>query len=179
MAISISLEQTYVDGEAIRTCYRHLDQETGLSCTQCGRHICVRCMVPAAVGQVCRECAHARRPVNYQISLGSLAIAAPAAGLMSFALCLVALAVMVPLPIFVFYLLLAAGAAAARLVVRVLDWLTRAKRGKTFQIAVGVSLGVGALPIACAALIFASPVAMLLVGLFASVLIVTTMASLR
>ncbi len=38
-------------------CYRHPDRVTGLSCTRCGRSICVECSHDAAVGQLCRECA--------------------------------------------------------------------------------------------------------------------------
>ena len=38
-------------------CYRHPDRITGLSCTRCGRSICVECSHDAAVGQLCPECA--------------------------------------------------------------------------------------------------------------------------
>jgi membrane associated rhomboid family serine protease len=38
-------------------CYRHPDRVTGLSCTRCGRSICVECSHDAAVGQLCPECA--------------------------------------------------------------------------------------------------------------------------
>lgn len=42
---------------ALPTCYRHPDRETRLSCTACGRPICVDCLHTAAVGQRCGECA--------------------------------------------------------------------------------------------------------------------------
>ena len=38
-----------------RTCYRHPDRVTGLSCTECGRPICTECMTPAPVGIRCPE----------------------------------------------------------------------------------------------------------------------------
>lgn len=38
-------------------CYRHPDRATRLSCTECGRPICVECSRDAAVGQKCPECA--------------------------------------------------------------------------------------------------------------------------
>lgn len=38
-------------------CYRHPDRVTRLSCTECGRPICVECSRDAAVGQKCPECA--------------------------------------------------------------------------------------------------------------------------
>jgi membrane associated rhomboid family serine protease len=41
----------------VTTCYRHPDRITGLSCTNCGRPICVDCSRDAAVGQKCPECA--------------------------------------------------------------------------------------------------------------------------
>lgn len=39
-------------------CYRHPDRETAISCTRCDRPICVECMVNAAVGFQCPECAN-------------------------------------------------------------------------------------------------------------------------
>ena len=50
-------------------CYRHPDRETGLSCSDCGRPICVDCMTVAPVGIRCPEHAGARprqtpRPVR-------------------------------------------------------------------------------------------------------------------
>src|SRR3954470_16738796 len=41
--------------ESPRTCYRHPDRETGLSCSECGRPICYECMTPAAVGLRCPD----------------------------------------------------------------------------------------------------------------------------
>jgi membrane associated rhomboid family serine protease len=38
-------------------CYRHPDRETLLSCSNCDRPICERCMTAAAVGLRCPECA--------------------------------------------------------------------------------------------------------------------------
>src|SRR5437870_12859368 len=51
-----------------RYCYRHPDRETGLSCSDCGRPICVDCMTVAPVGIRCPEHAGKRsttpRPVR-------------------------------------------------------------------------------------------------------------------
>ena len=38
-------------------CYRHPDRATRLSCSNCGRPICVECSHDAPVGQKCPECA--------------------------------------------------------------------------------------------------------------------------
>jgi membrane associated rhomboid family serine protease len=40
-----------------KTCYRHPGRETAVSCSNCGRPICPDCMVYAAVGIKCPECA--------------------------------------------------------------------------------------------------------------------------
>ena len=41
---------------APRTCYRHPDRETGVSCSRCERPICPDCMVEASVGFQCPGC---------------------------------------------------------------------------------------------------------------------------
>jgi membrane associated rhomboid family serine protease len=43
-------------------CYRHPDRETGLSCSECGRPICVDCMTSAPVGIRCPE--HSGKPTG-------------------------------------------------------------------------------------------------------------------
>jgi hypothetical protein len=43
------------------TCANHPNVETGVSCSNCGKPICPDCMVPAAVGIKCRECARMPR----------------------------------------------------------------------------------------------------------------------
>lgn len=43
-----------------RSCYRHPDRATGLSCAQCQRPICGSCVVAGTVGQFCPDCASAR-----------------------------------------------------------------------------------------------------------------------
>jgi len=40
---------------AERTCYRHPDRVTGLSCSECGRPICTECMTMAPVGIRCPD----------------------------------------------------------------------------------------------------------------------------
>src|SRR5438477_12474717 len=48
--------------DAPRYCYRHPNRETGLSCSDCGRPICVDCMTVAPVGIRCPEHAGGARP---------------------------------------------------------------------------------------------------------------------
>jgi len=47
-----------------RTCYRHPDRLTGLSCSECGRPICTECMTMAPVGIRCPE--HSGKPQGVQ-----------------------------------------------------------------------------------------------------------------
>jgi hypothetical protein len=50
-----------------RYCANHPRVETGLSCSSCGKPICPDCMVQAAVGIKCRECA--RMPRSARVTL--------------------------------------------------------------------------------------------------------------
>lgn len=50
------------DQRTLPHCYRHPDREAGRSCTRCGRSACSDCLVQAAVGSHCLECAKAARP---------------------------------------------------------------------------------------------------------------------
>jgi membrane associated rhomboid family serine protease len=43
--------------EQVQVCYRHPKNETAVACSNCGRPICTDCMVFAAVGIKCPECA--------------------------------------------------------------------------------------------------------------------------
>lgn len=43
-------------------CYRHPNREAGRSCTRCGKPACAECLVQAAVGSHCLDCAKAARP---------------------------------------------------------------------------------------------------------------------
>jgi len=42
-------------------CYRHPEREAGRSCTRCGKSACSECLVQAAVGSHCLDCAKASR----------------------------------------------------------------------------------------------------------------------
>lgn len=46
-----------MDEATVTTCYRHPDRATGLSCSTCGRPICVDCSRDTPVGQKCPDCA--------------------------------------------------------------------------------------------------------------------------
>jgi membrane associated rhomboid family serine protease len=58
----MSLPQPPTSTSTIPRCYRHPDREAGRSCTRCGKSACSDCLVQAAVGSHCLDCAKAGRP---------------------------------------------------------------------------------------------------------------------
>lgn len=48
--------------DTVMVCYRHPDREVGRRCTRCGTPACTDCLVQAAVGSHCLDCAKAARP---------------------------------------------------------------------------------------------------------------------
>lgn len=134
------------EGEAVEVlhCYIHPDRETGLRCTQCQRPICGQCMVRTPVGQICPECARARRPVNYQVSPGLLTGVA----LLCFFAALVGgfLLAFFMRGFFAFIIAFILAPVTGELLVRGLDWLTKTKRGRPMQLTAGISLALGILP---------------------------------
>ncbi len=130
----------------IQYCYIHPDRETGLRCTQCERPICAECMVRAPVGQLCPECARARRPRNYQVSPGNLAIAGLIGMAGSFFVSFVAGQFLFSSGVFAFFLAFILAPMAGELFVRILDRATHGKRGKEMQLTVGICIGLGATP---------------------------------
>jgi tetratricopeptide (TPR) repeat protein len=140
-------DTTTAPDEAIfAVCYNHPDRETGLHCIQCSNPICAECAKPSVVGQLCPDCAKERRPPNYQVSTQHLAIAGGTSAIASF---LLSIPVVMFLQGFLFGVLLAifAGSFFSRLLVNIIDKFTQAKRGKPMQIAAGVGIGLGAIPL--------------------------------
>jgi hypothetical protein len=127
-------------------CYNHPRRETGLRCTNCDRPICAECVRPAAVGQLCPECAKARRPTNYKVSAGSLAISAAVALFFGLVASIAAGLALSLIGFFSLYLAIFIGPMAGELLVRLLERVNR-KRGRAIQIAVGVCYGVAAAPV--------------------------------
>jgi membrane associated rhomboid family serine protease len=52
-----------------KTCYRHPNRETGVSCSNCGRPICPECMTSTPVGMRCPECA--RQTTKVRVGAGA------------------------------------------------------------------------------------------------------------
>ncbi|HMO57830.1 MAG TPA: hypothetical protein PKA05_13765 [Roseiflexaceae bacterium] len=129
-------------------CYIHPDRETGLRCTQCNRLICAECAQLSAVGQLCPECRRVRRPVNYQVEpehwlLGGAVAFGVALG------CAILVGLLLGLiGFFGIFLSLIIGPIISDLIVRAVDRVTRAKRGRSMQVAVGVAIAAGTLPLA-------------------------------
>jgi len=153
-------------------CYRHPDVETALHCTSCGRPICVRCSTPAAVGQLCPECRRGRRAPNYKVApsnvllggLVGLLVSALAAFLVS----------LISFGFFTFIILAAVGPAAAELIVRAVDRVTRNKRGRPMQITIAAAMILGGLGV-----LFLGFGNLLSIGLFLLIGVSTAVARLR
>lgn len=62
------------------SCHWHPWVETGLYCSQCGKHICTQCMVQATVGIRCRDCGKVVLTPTYDVSLSYYVRATAAAG---------------------------------------------------------------------------------------------------
>jgi hypothetical protein len=160
-------------------CYRHPDRETGLYCVQCGRPICTECVRPAFVGQLCPECARERRPRNYQVSTSTLLLT----GSVTFMLSLV-MSLLINLFLGGWFIILSffIAPAAAEMVVRLLDKVTHAKRGREMQLAVGIAYTLGAAPwVLLPLLAFGFVPGLLPLGLivFTVIAVVTLVARLR
>jgi hypothetical protein len=56
-------------------CARHPKIETAVSCGRCSAPICTKCMVPGAVGMLCRACATNRPAMIYEVAPPRLALA--------------------------------------------------------------------------------------------------------
>jgi hypothetical protein len=131
---------------AVEYCYRHPDRETGLHCIQCGRPICGECATMTPVGQLCPDDRRARRPSNYKVSAADVIVG----GLVA----LIASAVVAGLLLFVtrgffgLIIIFMAGPAIAEFIVRIVDRVTKLKRGRPMQIAVGLAIVLGTLPLA-------------------------------
>lgn len=128
---------------ATQVCYLHPDRETGLRCTSCDRPICADCVRPAAVGQLCPECARVRRPVNYQVSAVESAIAGATTLVYSTLVSTFALLILGSIGFFGLLVALLLGPVAGDLLVRLTDRFTRGKRGQLMQLSVGIAYVAG------------------------------------
>ncbi|NTW03019.1 MAG: hypothetical protein HGA19_17345 [Oscillochloris sp.] len=127
-------------------CYRHPRRETGLRCTSCDRPICADCVRPAAVGQLCPECARSRRPVNYQVSAVNLATSGIIALVYGILISILAGFLLGMAGFMGFFLAIILGPTAGEMLIRLLERVNR-KRGRAIQIAVGICYGLGAVPV--------------------------------
>ena len=140
----LSAPTTPETATAVEFCYRHPDRETGLHCIQCGRPICAECATMTSVGQLCPDDRRARRPSNYKVAPRDVIVAAIVA-------LLAAALVAVPVAFFArglfgFFIVFMAGPAIAEFIVRIVDNVTKLKRGRPMQITVGTAMALGTLP---------------------------------
>lgn len=158
-------------------CYRHPDRPTQLQCTQCGNPICPECIRPALVGQLCPDCARERRQPNYQVSFGNLALTGLITLVVSYALSYLVLWFFHGFIFIILALLLAP--LAGQFIMRILDYATRAKRGRSMQVMVAGSYLLGLFPLILPLLLSPNPVAALPLIVFTVVILVTLMSQLK
>jgi tetratricopeptide (TPR) repeat protein len=170
---------TAVDELETLTCYIHPDRETGLRCIQCQRPICGQCMVRAAVGQLCPECARARRPRNYQVAASHIVIAAVLGLFVGAAMSFLVFTLVLPIPFLSFIIAFILAPVVGEFLVRILDRLTHAKRGREMQLATGISLGLASAPLPLFLFILGGIIAGLVLTLFAALMIGTAVTRLR
>jgi hypothetical protein len=155
-------------------CYIHPDRETGLRCTSCDRPICADCVRPAAVGQLCPECAKARRPVNYQVSAANVTVAAVVTLVYSVVITFLAAQLLGFAGFFGFIVALFLGPVAGDLLIRLIDRLTHNKRGRALQLTAGICYTLGALPLTLLIALFAFfPLSLVIFTIAAAVTAVT------
>jgi hypothetical protein len=133
---------------AVEYCYRHPDRETGLHCIQCGRPICSECATMTPVGQICPDDRRARRPSNYKISPGDVLIGGVVALFAAAAVALVLSLFVGRMGFFGLFIIFMVGPAIAEFIVRIVDRVTKLKRGRPMQITVGTAIVLGTLPFA-------------------------------
>jgi hypothetical protein len=131
---------------AVEYCYRHPDRETGLHCIQCGRPICSECATMTPVGQICPDDRRARRPSNYKVSAGDVLIGGVVALFAAAAVALVLSLFAGRIGFFGIFIIFMVGPAIAEFIVRVVDRVTKLKRGRPMQITVGTAIVLGTLP---------------------------------
>lgn len=160
-------------------CYNHPSRETGLRCTSCERPICSDCVRPAPVGQLCPECAKARRPTNYKVGWLALVGAGAVSLIYGAVVSFLALQVLGFAGFFSFIVAFLLGPLAGNVLARILDRVTRNKRGRVLQTTVSVCYAFGALPWLGALLLAGGGFAIILLGLFTVLAITATIAALR
>jgi hypothetical protein len=128
-------------------CYRHPERETGLRCVNCDQPICGQCSRTTPVGQICPVCRSLRRPHQYKVSINNLIVAGLVALIVS-ALAGVLLQFTLGDSFIGFYVIFFVAPLLGELIVRIIDRVTRVKRGRPIQIVVGAAMAVGMLPIA-------------------------------
>lgn len=144
----LSTPEPPVIATEIEYCYRHPDRETGLHCTVCGRPICGECAMMTSVGQLCPDDRKARRPSNYKVSAKDVIVGGVVAFFASALVALVLTLFLGRLGFFGLIIIFMAGPAIAEFIVRVVDRVTKLKRGRPMQITVGTAIVLGTLPFA-------------------------------
>lgn len=127
-------------------CYNHPDRETALTCGNCGRPICTRCVVQHPVGIRCPECARPTRiptldvtPTYYSRAIAA-AVGISVAGIIGLFF-LAVLLTQTPLGFVGGYLFWGALAGIGYLMGRGVSLAVNRKRGQGLQWIAGIATG--------------------------------------
>lgn len=138
---SVDAGQSHTAYEPV-ACPVHRDFEATLRCTGCNRPMCVRCVIPNEVGQLCRECFYKRIPERYRSNWRHW-LAGSLVGFILAAIIPIPLVFLLSVPFIGPMLYLAGGfltgGLTAQLTLRFIN-----KRGQPMIVANGVGIGVGA-----------------------------------
>jgi hypothetical protein len=114
-------------GATIVQCARHPDVETALRCSRCETPICPKCLIQTPVGARCKDCARIGKNPIYTLTTGAALKAAAASVIGGVVMGLIWGLVLMP---FTFgFLSIFVGAGLGWVFTRLLEWVTRRKRG--------------------------------------------------
>ncbi len=115
--MSLEPDPTYETVEE-HFCVNHPAVSTVVSCGKCASYLCPRCMVFTPVGVRCRSCAQLRRPAQFDVAPGRLALAGLASLLVATICWYFALDISFALWFIAIFIGLAVGETASRVVRR-------------------------------------------------------------
>ena len=120
-------EPVRLGGARVVQCPKHPDVQTALRCSRCETPICPRCLVQTPVGARCKECARIAKNPIYTLTTGAALKAAAASVIGGVVMGLVWGLVLLP---FTFgFLSIFVGAGLGWVFTRILEVVTRRKRG--------------------------------------------------
>ena len=135
------------------TCHWHPERETGLTCGNCGKPICVECLRQHPVGIRCKECSRPTQLPTHQISVSYMArgIAATLSLGVVGGIALAFLQALFPFVGFLFFFLMF---GLGHLIGEGLSSAVNRRRGRPYQYMAGGAVLIATLPMIVGILLF-------------------------